>query len=103
MSEDSEKLLSPKAGYGQYTSPNNCHNKQKVPEGQCSTVLSPSVILSSEALQYWQKELSNRDEKTAIRYLQYFAGFFEFPGKNPDAVIAQREKDQLEQDKKCIV
>ena len=65
-----------------------------------STVLSPSVILSSEALQYWQKELSNRDEKTAIRYLQYFSGFCEFSGKDPDTIIEQREKDQLNPDRK---
>ena len=44
-----------KAGYVQHTSLNKCHNEQKVPESQCTTVLSPSIILSSEALLYWQK------------------------------------------------
>ncbi len=62
-------------GYVQYTSP---HTQQKVSEAIDS---SPSVIYAnSEALEYWKKELANRDIKTAYRYLQYFKGFVEFMG-----------------------
>ena len=57
--------------------------------------MSPSVILSNQSLLYWQKELSNRDKKTATRYLQYFTSFCEYLGKKPDDVIEQREKDQV--------
>jgi integrase len=32
--------------------------------------------------------------------LQYFSGFCEFLGKDPDTIITQREKDQLNPDKK---
>jgi len=93
--ENSKELLRLKAGYVQHTSPNNCRNEQKVPESQCNNILTPSVILSSEAFLYWQEELSNRDEKIVIRYLQNFTGFCEFLGKNPDSMIARNRKTNL--------
>ena len=62
--------------------------------------MSPSVILSSKALIYWQKELSNRDEKTAIRYLQYFLDFCRYLELTPDEILGQREQDSINPDKK---
>lgn len=62
--------------------------------------MSPSVILNSKALLYWQKELSNRDEKTATRYLQYFLEFCKYSEKSPDDILDQREQDSINPDKK---
>ncbi len=44
-------------------------------------------------MEYWKKELANRDSKTALRYLQYFKGFVEYMGLTPDQILAQRELD----------
>ena len=48
---------------------------------------------ASPALQYWQSELATKDEATKQRYREYFNEFFEFIGKNPDELIAQRQQD----------
>ena len=76
IKQPEERISKPSmAGYGQYTSP---HIQQKVSE---VTEKSPSVIYAdSEALDYWKKELANRDNKTAFRYIQYFKGFIEYMG-----------------------
>jgi hypothetical protein len=67
-----------KAGYVQYTSPNLCCKQQKVSE---VIENSPSVAYTNfEALEYWKKELANRDSKTVARYHQYLKGFVEYMG-----------------------
>lgn len=65
------------------------------------TESSPSVIyVNSEALEYWKKELANRDGKTAFRYLQYFKGFIEYMDMTPDQILAQRELEARSLDRK---
>jgi integrase len=51
-------------------------------------------------LEYWKKELANRDSKTVFRYLQYFKGFIEFMGMTPDQILAQRDLDLRSIDRK---
>ena len=86
------------AGYGQYTSPKNLRTQQKVSE---VTDDIPSIVnYNSEALEYWKKELSNRDSKTAIRYLQYFNGFIDYMRMTPDQILTQRELDLRNTDRK---
>jgi len=51
-------------------------------------------------LEYWRRELANRDSKTAIRYLQYFKSFVEYVGMTPDQILAERELDLRSIDRK---
>ena len=69
--------------------------EQKTPD---VLVVSPSVILTSKALIYWQKELSNRDEKTAERYLRYFVRYCGYLGKTPDTILSERLKECVDPD-----
>lgn len=67
--ESTKKVSSPiKTGYNQYTSPINCHNKQKIPDIQYSKILSPSVTRNNDALLCWQRNLSNPDESIYFTY-----------------------------------
>ena len=49
---------------------------------------------------YWQKELSNRDEKTEERYLRYFVGYYEYLGNPPDTILSERLKKCIAPDMK---
>jgi hypothetical protein len=52
------------------------------------------------AMQYWQSELTTREEGTKQRYQQYFNEFLSFVGKTPDEIIVQRQQDLLYPDRK---
>jgi hypothetical protein len=64
-----------KAGYCQYTSP---RVQQRVSDVLKSS--PPVTQADSKALEYWKKELANRDSKTVARYHQYLKGFVEYMG-----------------------
>jgi integrase len=55
---------------------------------------------ASPAIQYWQSELATKGEATKQRYREYFKEFLDFIGKNPDELIAQRQQDLLNPDRK---
>jgi len=58
---------------------------------------SPQV---TEALAYWQKELASRAESTQNMYLRDFKAFLNYAGKTADELLAQREQDETNKDRK---
>ena len=89
MSEDSGKLLSPKAGY--------CQPHQPTQNISSVTHNISNLYPTSSALKYWQDELANKGEATKEKY-ESFTEFLEFIGKNPDELIVQRQQDLLNKD-----
>ncbi|MCW4019511.1 MAG: hypothetical protein NWF00_12685 [Candidatus Bathyarchaeota archaeon] len=58
------------------------------------------MCANSPAIEYWKSELSSRDPATTNLYLRSFDKFLQFSGKTADQLLAQRQQDQTNTDRK---
>jgi site-specific recombinase XerD len=57
-------------------------------------------ITNSAAIDYWKSELASRDPATVNLYLRSFDKFLQYTEKTADELLAQRQQDQTNTDRK---